>query len=439
MKPSLRTIIAIILSIGSIHALAYDIAVENEDGVTIYYNYVDTTLSVAYHSSYHGKIVIPSEVTYKNRKKKVTSIGGRAFKYCKITSVTIPNSVTTIRGEAFYNCKNLQSVEIPNSVTYIGGGAFRGCSSLTSINIPSSVSQIGGMAFFSSSVKAVYITDLESYNKILTNVHYEDEDYKNHSRNPFYRRFYRLYLNGVELNDLTIPNGIEAIRDYLFSSCTSLTSVSIPNSVTSIGVDAFEDCSNLKSVAIPNNVTSIGSGAFSGCSGLTSLTIPNSVTSIGGSAFWGCSGLTSFTIPNSVSSIEVQTFRYCSNLESVYIPNSVTSIKQYAFSDCNSITTIISNVENPSYIEENTFERDVYYNATLYVPKGTIDKYKSRYAWYKFVFIEEGIPNGIQRIEMEKPIEKQIYMPNGTKIGKPQKGLNIIKYDDGEMKKVFIK
>lgn len=446
LKPSLKTIFATILSIGSIHAFANDIAVENEDGVTIYYNYVDTTLSVAYHSSYHGKIVIPSEVTYKNRKKKVTSIGSSAFFDCKITSVTIPNSVTSIRRDAFFACVNLQSVEIPNSVTYIGGGAFGRCSSLTSINIPSSVSQIGGMAFSSSGVKAVYITDLESYNKILTNELYYDDIHKdsrycsyNSSYNLFFSKSYRLYLNGVELNDLTIPNGIEAIRDYLFSSCISLTSVSIPNSVTSIGDYAFLNCSNLKSVAIPNSVTSIGSGAFSGCSGLTSLTIPNSVTSIGGSAFWGCSGLTSFTIPNSVSSIEVQTFRYCSNLESVYIPNSVTSIKQYAFSDCNSITTIISNVENPSYIEENTFERDVYYNATLYVPKGTIDKYKSRYAWYKFVFIEEGIPNGIQRIEMEKPIEKQIYMPNGTKIGKPQKGLNIIKYDDGEMKKVFIK
>ena len=117
----------------------------------------------------------------------------------------------------------------------------------------------------------------------------------------------------------------------------------------------------------------------------------------------------------------------------------MTSIKQYAFSKCNSITTIISNVENPSYIEENTFERDVYYNATLYVPKGTIDKYKSKRCWNQFVFIEEGIPNGIQRIEMEKPIEKQIYMPNGTKIGKPQKGLNIIKYSDGATKKVIVK
>lgn len=79
------------------------------------------------------------------------------------------------------------------------------------------------------------------------------------------------------------------------------------------------------------------------------------------------------------------------------------------------------------------------YNATLYVPKGTIDKYKSTFGWNQFVYIEEGIPNGIQRIEMEKPEEKEIYMPNGTRIEKPQKGLNIIKYSDGATKKVIVK
>ena len=181
------------------------------------------------------------------------------------------------------------------------------------------------------------------------------------------------------------------IGDYAFSGCSGLTSVTIPNSVTSIGSSAFSSCSGLTSVTIPNSVTSIGDDAFRGCSGLTSVTIPNSVTSIGWYAFYGCSGLTSVTIPNSVTSIGSSAFAYCRGLTSVTIPNSVTSIGYCAFSGCTGLTSVISKMENPCFYNV-FFDKDVLYNATLYVPKGTSDKYKSMDGWKKFVFIEEGEP-----------------------------------------------
>ena len=217
--------------------------------------------------------------------------------------------------------------------------------------------------------------------------------------------------------------------------------MTIPNSVTSIGAYAFKGCTGATSLTIPNGVTSIGARAFEGCTGLTSLTIPNSVTSIGSGAFSYCSGLTSVTIGNSVTSIDKSTFYDCTGLTSLTIPNSLTFIGENAFHNCSSLTTIISFIEDPMLIriDDGTFLKDVFFNATLYVPKGTIDKYKSASGWNKFVFIEEGVPNGIQTIEMEKPKEKEIYMPNGTRIEKPQKGLNIIKYSDGATKKVIVK
>ena len=156
------------------------------------------------------------------------------------------------------------------------------------------------------------------------------------------------------------------IDDYAFYFCYGLTSLTIPNSVTSIGSGAFCHCSGLTSVTIPNSVTSIGSEVFYGCSGLTSLTIPNSVTSIGNSAFSGCSGLTSVTIPN-----------------------SVTSIGNQAFDGCD-IPTVVSLIENPFNISTNVFSNNTQKNATLYVPVGTIDKYKTTAGWKEFVFIEEG-------------------------------------------------
>ena len=191
---------------------------------------------------------------------------------------------------------------------------------------------------------------------------------------------------------------VTSIGNLAFQNCYGLTSVTIPNSVTSIGDYAFQNCSGLTSVTIPNSVTSIGNYAFSGCSGLTSVTIPNSVTSIGEGAFNACKGLTSVTIPNSVTSIGQSAFYGCSGLTSVTIPNSVTSLGKSAF-DGVDIPTVISLIENPFKITGKTsyyrtFSQNTFNNATLYVPKGTIDKYKATDGWKDFLFIEEGTGGG---------------------------------------------
>ena len=321
-------------------ASAHDIEVQNADGVTIYYNYFNngTELEVTFRgdsyvsssNEYQGNVAIPKEVTYMNRTRKVTRIGGCAFYGCSgLTSITIPNSVTSIGDYAFNNCSKLTSVTIPNSVTSIGNYAFSDCYGLTSVTIPNSVTSIGSSAF---------------------------------------------------------------------AYCYRLTSVTIGNSVTSIGNYAFAGCSGLTSITIPNSVTSIGGSAFSGCKGLTSVTIPNSVTSIGDDAFNGCSGLTSVTIGNSVTSIGDGAFRECSGLTSITIPNSVTSIGNRAFEGVD-IPTVISLIENPFTITGKTsgyrtFSQNTFNNATLYVPKGTIEKYKATDGWKDFLFIEEGTGGG---------------------------------------------
>ena len=196
------------------------------------------------------------------------------------------------------------------------------------------------------------------------------------------------------LTSVTIPNSVTSIGYQAFYGCSGLTSVSIGSSVTSIEVGAFSGCSGLTSVTIPNSVTHIEDYAFHGCSGLTSITIGNSVTSIGEYAFWGCTGLTSVIIPNSVTSIGECAFYGCKSLTSVTIGNSVKSIGSSAFNGAD-IPTVISLIENPFTIpgktsDSRTFSQNTFNNATLYVPKGTIGKYKATEGWKDFVFIKEG-------------------------------------------------
>ena len=150
-----KILLMLLMSMVGTKALAHDIVVQNADGVTIYYNYINnnTELEVtfrgsSYYGEYQGNVVIPEEVTYMNRTRKVTSIGSWAFEDCSgLTSVTIPNSVTSIGESAFYYCSSLTSVTIPNSVTSIGNYAFYNCSGLTSVTIGNSVTSIGYNAF----------------------------------------------------------------------------------------------------------------------------------------------------------------------------------------------------------------------------------------------------------------------------------------------------
>ena len=175
----------------------------------------------------------------------------------KLTSITIPNSVTSIAYGAFSGCTGLTSITMPNGVTSIGDEAFSNCKGLTSIIIPNSVTSIGEGAF-----------------------------------------------GCTGLTSITMPNGVTSMGDYAFAGCTGLTQFVVDSNNSKFcsvdGVLYSKDKISLIAYPngkspqynIPNSVTSIGVYTFWGCTGLTSVTIPNSVTSIGDDAFYGCSGLT---------------------------------------------------------------------------------------------------------------------------------------------------
>ncbi|MBO7476630.1 MAG: leucine-rich repeat domain-containing protein [Salinivirgaceae bacterium] len=279
----------------------------------LYYNITsDSTVEVTYEiyadeNNYSGltNAIIPETVTDNGVTYSVSSIGRCAFDYCSgLTSVTIPNSVNTIGDCAFAGCYGLTSLTIPGSVNTIGYGAFYDCNGLTSVIIPNSVQIIEKQAFSGcDKLTRVEFHSVESLCKIK---------FAAIDSNPLFHTEH-LYINGVEVTEVVIPEGVVSIGDYAFIGCKGLTSVIIPNSVTNIGLAAFFGCEGLVSIAIPESVTTIENETFMYCFNLSSVDIPNSVTKIGRWAFF-YSGLKSVEIPNSVTEIGEDAFLNAKNI-----------------------------------------------------------------------------------------------------------------------------
>ena len=170
----------------------------------------------------------------------VTSVGSGFSGKTGVTSIFLPNSVTSIGNSAFTQCKSLSSIDIPSGVTSIGNQAFHTCSAMTSIDIPSGVTSIGENAF----------------------------------------------QQCYSLTSVTIPSGVTSISRGVFYMCSGLTSINIPSGVTSIGINSFGYCSGFELITIPSGVTSIGRGAFEGCTSLTAITCnPTTPPTLGSAAF----------------------------------------------------------------------------------------------------------------------------------------------------------
>ena len=476
MKKLFTLLLALIASAGMMYA-----SVEI-NGIAYIFNETDRTADVTSKSPmYSGDVIIPSSVTYNGINYNVTSIGGflgHAFQNCTgLTSVTIGDRVTSIGDGAFNGCTGLRTINIPDNVqqlgwrTFIGctglesvtigsgvkklDGTFSDCTGLTSITIPNTVDTIIEPFSGCANLTAIHISDLSHW---CSTVFYSSttDGYKYY--NSIFLQHIHLFVNGTEIIDLVIPDGITDIADgafygsvissvtipnsvtsignYAFYGCSGLTSVTIGNSVTSIGRDAFYGCSRLTDVTIPNSVTSIGDYAFRNCSSLTSVTIPNSVTSIGDMAFynipniiyqgiaegapWGARSVNGYvdgwliykddtktellaclpeatgeiTIPNSVTTIGHNAFYGCEGITNVFIPESVTTIDGGAFSGCTGLPVINNIRYADSYLVEAVDK-----TLTTYTLKDGI-KWIGEYAFSGCTNMTSfAIPDGIKTIE----------------------------------------
>lgn len=299
--------------VGTVTVFASDSPMAYTDGSYQFILNADNTATITKYTGNEHRITIPAQVAQGTQTYPVTKIGDRVFcnyKYV-LTSVQIPDTVTEIGSNAFYNCTSLKSVTIqdnkPSCVKKIGRQAFMFCNELTDIPILDSVTEIDSEAFH----------------------HCE------------------------ELDTVTIPEGVTSVADGMFRYCYNLHTVTLPDSVTAIEERAFTGTA-LTQIHIPANVAQIGTDAFSECFALSAITsdsesypsIDNVLYEKAANGDYALIRYPSqradpaFKIPNGVARIETHAFAGCARLERIAIPSSVTKISEYAFSSCESLKTV---------------------------------------------------------------------------------------------------
>ena len=406
--------------------------VANADAIEIngiYYNLVSKNKIAEVTSNphkYSGDVIIPESITYNKETYTVSVIGQFAF----------------------FECEEMKSIFIPKSIKEIQGGAFNWCPGLN----------------------AIHISDLEAW----LNIFFQS--------NPL-SEAHHLFLNGEEVTEVTIPESISAIKDCVFSGCTSLTSLKISNSVNSMGTSAFANCTGLTSVSIPNSVTKISS-AFYGCKGLETIVLPNGIKDlpsdvfaycsslksikipssveyigtaafencenlefvdlsenlldIGINAFLGCSKLSSIHLSDKITEIRVSTFYGCKNLKTIILGKSLNFIMGDAFADCSNIENVYCYSENVPFVDESAFWGSYIDAAVLHVQEKLIDVYKTTNVWKDFgQIVSLDATENIPLITYDKDV-LLLYNLQGKRQNKVRKGLNIIK-SGRKVKKLFIK
>ena len=391
----------------------------NDDGVSVTVTgHVD-----GYNAT--GVLNIPESVSYEGHDYAVTVIGNSAFLYCfYLTSLTIPNSVTTIEDSAFAYCSGFTGdLVIPNSVVTIEPSAFFTCYAFDGdLVIGNSVTVIGDYAF---------------------------DDCNG--------------MHGV----LNIPSNVESIGTSTFRYCEfSGMTVDPANPVFNsrdncnaiIVTSTNELLTGCANTVIPNTVTSIGENAFCGLTGLTSIDIPESVTSIGDGAFSFCFNLTGdLTIPNSVKTIGTGAFFQCSGFNgTLTIGESVKFIGDYAFRKCSGFTRAVSLATVPPELGNEPGWNCVVFEQfgcqTLTVPFGCAEAYQNS-AWYDpmglngfYAFIEAEptavsevgnvissvYPNptkGVVKIEAEGLKTISVFNMTGAKVFETSASGNAFEYD----------
>lgn len=335
------------------------------------------------------------------------------FSNCNaLKKIILPSSLKSIRRYAFQDCTNLQSVEfssdsiemensvfsgctrlykLPKKLVKIPASTFSGCTNLRSCEIPSALKEIGVAAFADCA-----------------------------------------------LNKITIPSTVTKIGAAAFENCDKLLSIELPSGLLEIESETFKGCKFLGKIVLPSQLVKIGDWAFSQCGCLLHVEFPNTLQEIGDGAFYN-NCLLQVDLPPNLVRIDDYAFE-SGTFRELKLPKSLTYIGRSAFGSCEELSSVyvfwnqIPNLDVAYAFDEVPMEQ-----CTLYVPKGKVAQYKSSSNWSYFKNIVEFDATGIDKVVTSTDVkEVSRYSVNGQRLSAPTKGLNIVKYSDGSVKKVAI-
>lgn len=270
-----------------------------------------------------------SGLTSITLQRNLTIIGKNAFDGCKdLTSINFPANVTEIKEYTFNDCKKLKDIVLPNGLIYVKDYAFNGCSSLGKVTIPGGVQNISPGAFKNSGLTEII---LKEGVMSLSNNSFDGCLLLKKVTFPTTMKTIGGFSN-TGIKEIAFAEGAapEAISDYAFLNCDSLSTITLPNSIKSLGTGAFYDCDTLKTVKLPTGITKIAKQAFYHCGFLQSITIPQSVTEIEAEAFAACSKLTAISLPSALTTIGIGSF-HSAGLTSITLPEGMTTIEPGTF------------------------------------------------------------------------------------------------------------
>lgn len=401
----------------------------------IYYNRLTTDeLEVTYGTEkYSGNVMIPETVMYRDKVFNVTRIGYSAFSGCTgLTSVTIPQTITSLLSCAFQNCSSLTTITMPLNVTAIYNNAFEGCKALSSIVIPEGVTTISDN-LFNGCEKLASVTLPKGITTIGEGAFMGCKSLTTLSLpNQITSIEKNAFKNCTSLTSLDLPEELTSIKESSFAYCNNLSNIVLPNKIASIGTTAFRDCTSLSSIVLSSALYTIGERAFLNCTSLSIVSMPTSVRQIMNNAFWGCTGLKKVIVNDMTAwckilfeSQESNPLHYAQHLYSdeeteikeLFIDNSVNSIGNYAFCKAENLLSIYIFRNTPPIINSNTFGNTCYTWTDVYVPEEYKQTYQNTDYWRNFKSISDLSPtvDGI-KYNITSPTEAEV-----TNLGNDEK------------------
>ena len=330
------------------------------------------------------------------------------FSNCNaLKKIILPSSLKSIRRYAFQDCTNLQSVEFSSDSIEMENSVFSGCTRLYDVKLPKKLVKIPASTF--SGCTNLRSCEIPSALKEIGVAAFAD----------------------CALNKITIPSTVTKIGAAAFENCDKLLSIELPS-------ETFKGCKFLGKIVLPSQLVKIGDWAFSQCGCLLHVEFPNTLQEIGDGAFYN-NCLLQVDLPPNLVRIDDYAFE-SGTFRELKLPKSLTYIGRSAFGSCEELSSVyvfwnqIPNLDVAYAFDEVPMEQ-----CTLYVPKGKVAQYKSSSNWSYFKNIVEFDATGIDKVVTSTDVkEVSRYSVNGQRLSAPTKGLNIVKYSDGSVKKVAI-